>query len=170
MTRLDGQRALLVIYEHFQQREFDIPRGILEDLGAVTTVASSSLDVLTGSGGAKVRPALLLSDVHAGDYDAIIFVGGTQYEMNDPEAQRVAQEAVSGDRVVAAICIAPMTLAKAGLLEGKRVTAALNPAVLEPYGAIHSGTSVERDGLIITADSPGSSREFGQTIAAAMGE
>jgi protease I len=170
MVRLDGQRALLVIYEHFQQREYDIPRAILEELGCVVTVASSSLDVLTGTGGAKVRADLLLSEVHAADYDAIVFVGGTQYGINDPEAQRIAQEAMVRDKVVAAICIAPITLAKAGLLQGKRVTAALNPAVLEEYGAIHSGAGVERDGFIITADSPGSSREFGETIAAAMGE
>lgn len=56
------------------------------------------------------------------------------------------------------------------MVEGKRVTAAMQWDVLERAGAIFTGASVERDGLIITANSPGGSRQFGEAIAAAMGE
>jgi protease I len=167
-AELDGQRALLVIYDRFQEREYAIPRTILEDAGVLVTVASSSLKPLTGTGGGKVHPDLLLADVIGTNYEAIVFVGGQGYETNDPEAQRLAREAFAGKKVVAAICIAPITLAKAGVLEGKRVTGALKPVHLENAGAIFTGALVESDGQVITASGPAGSREFGEAIAAAM--
>jgi protease I len=171
LTRLDGKRALFVLYSRFQQDEYSIPRAILEQLGVKATVASSSLDIRTGTEGAKVQPDLLLGDVYGGDYDAIVFVGGIQYEVDNLDAQRIAQEAVAEGKVVAAICVAPVTLARAGLVEGKRVTAGTMWNELEAAGAtVLTGASVERDGLIITADGPGRSRKFGETIAAALGE
>ena len=114
MTRLDGKRALFVIYERFEENEYGIPRTILEDLGVVVTVGSLSSDVVKGHKGTEVQPDVLLGDVRGGDYDAIVFVGGYRYKVDDPEAQRIAQEAVAEGKVVAAICIAPITLAKAG--------------------------------------------------------
>jgi protease I len=92
--------------------------------------------------------------VRGGNYDAIVFVGGYEYERDDPEAQRIAQEALAEGRVVAAICVAPITLARAGVVEGKRVTASTGVGELKQAGAIFTGASVERDGLIITANGP----------------
>jgi protease I len=170
MPRLDGKRALFVIYERFEDNEYGIPRAILEDLGVVVTVAAPSSDIVKGLEDTEVQPDAVLSDVHGGDYDAIVFVGGKGYQLDDPEAQRIAQEAVAADRVVAAICIAPLTLARAGVVEGKRMTAAVEFDELEEAGAIVTFAAVERDGLIITANSPGGARRFGETIAIALGE
>jgi protease I len=171
LTKLSGKRALFVIYNRFQQDEYELPRAILEQLGVAVTVASSTLDVRAGTGGAKVQPDLRFGDVYGGDFDAIVLVGGMQYDIGNLETQRIAQEAVAEGKVVAAICIAPITLARAGLVEGKRVTAATRWNELEAAGAtVLTGASVERDGLIITADGPGRSREFGETVATALGE
>jgi protease I len=170
MARLDGKRALFVIYQRFEDNELGIPRAILEDLGVVVTVGSLTTDVMRGLAGTEVRPDVLLGDVHGGDYDAVIFVGGMGYQPDDPEGQRIAREAVAEDRVVAAICLGPLTLAKAGVVEGKRVTTAKEPDVMEEAGAIVTFAGVERDGNIITANSPGGARLFGETIAVAMGE
>jgi len=171
VTRPDAKRALFVIYARFEETEYGIPRAILEDQGVAVTVASLSSDVVKGDKGTEVQPDVLLGDVRAGDYDAIVFVGGSGYKVDDPEGQRIAQEAVAEGKVVAAICIAPITLAKAGVLEGKRVTASTQWNVLEKAGAtVVTKGSVVRDGLIITANGPGGAREFGEAIAAALGE
>ena len=64
-------------------------------------------------------------------------------------------------KCVCAICAAPMVLAKAGLLEGKRVTA--YPGVLdsvEVAGMAYTGAPVERDGAIITSRGPGTAMDF----------
>lgn len=170
MRTLEGKRSLFVIYEQFEEREYGEPRAILEDLGCTVVVASSSLDPVTGHKGAKVQPDISLSDAHGSDYDAVVFVGGYQYERDDPEAQRIAREGVAAGKIVAAICIAPITLAKAGVVEGKRVTASTGADELKQAGATFTGASVERDGLIITANGPGMSSRFGKAVAAALEE
>jgi len=161
---------LFVIYKQFQESEYGEPRTILEDKGVIVTVASSSLDVVTGHLGTRVEPDIVLSDVHAADYDAIVFVGGYGYDRKDPEACRVAQEAAAEGKVLAAICVAPITLAKAGVLKGKRATASVPASTLKAEGAIYTGALVERDGLIITANGPMAARRFGEAIAAALEE
>jgi protease I len=170
MARLDGRQALFVIYERFEDNEYGVPRAILEDLGVVVTVASLTTEVTRGMAGTEVQPDALLADVHGGDYDAVIFVGGMGYQVDDREGQRIAREAVAEGRVVAAICVAPLTLARADLVEGKRVTTATEPDVMEKAGAIVTFAGVERDGNIITANSPGGARRFGETIAVALAE
>ena len=147
-----------------------MPRAILEGLGVVVTVGSVTTDAVKGHRGAEVQPDVLLCDARGGDYDAIIFVGGSGYDVDDPEAQRIAQEAVAEEKVVAAICIAPITLARADVVEGKRMTVAMHPHELEEAGAIYTGAGFEHDGLIITANSPGGARRVGEAVASALAE
>ena len=154
MARLDGQRALFVLPDRFSANEYTIPRNILEELGVSVTVASWSPDPVLGSTGDKVQPEVLLGDVRTSDYDAIVFVGGQGVKPGDPEAQRIAQEAVAEGKVVAAICAARAILTRAGVIEGQELPIA----------------SAQRDGLIIRATGPIKSREFGEMIAAALGE
>jgi protease I len=154
LPRLDGKHALFVVPDRFSDVEYRIPRSILEELGAVITVASWSSDPLLGSAGNSVQPEFVLADLQAGDYDAIVFVGGQGVNPTAPETQRVVREAVDGGKVLAAICAAQGILTRAGLREGA-------PA---------SGAYVERDGRIITASGPSQAREFGEAIAAALGE
>ena len=104
------------------------------------------------------------------DYDVIVFVGGYPYNPNGSEEHRIAQEAVAEGKLVTGICNGVITLAKAGVLEGKRVTAlTYHPASkLENEGAILTDTDVERDGLVITGNGPDASSKFAAAIAAAL--
>ena len=154
MARLDGKHVLFVVPDRFSDSEYRIPRNILEELGAHFTIASWSLDALLGTAGDTVQPDLQLGDVRAGDYDAIVFVGGEGVRPTEAEAQRVAREAIAEGKVVAAICASQGILVEAGVVES---------------GWVAAGT-VERNGLIIMGADPLASREFGKTIAAALGE
>ncbi len=165
-----AKRALFVIFSLFEESEYGVPRAILEDKGVLISVASSSLKLVSGAGKTKVQPDLMLSDVQTADYDVIVFVGGYRYESANAEAIRVAQEAASQGKLLAAICIAPTTLARAGVLKGKRATTSMPGSALEAEGAIYTGALVERDGLIITANGPAASRAFGEAIANALEE
>jgi protease I len=171
---LQGKSIVMIIaHRDFRDEEYKEPRQIFEARGAKVTVASSSLEVARGALGAQVKPDLLLKDVAVGDYDAIVFVGGpgAQEYWNDPVAHAVAQEAVAQGKVLAAICIAPTTLAKAGVLKGKKATVFSSEAgALKACGANYTGASVERDGLIITADGPQAATKFAEEIAKALEE
>jgi protease I len=170
LARLDGKRALFVVYDWYEDNEYGIPRAILEDLGVAVTVVSLTTDVLRGMAGTEVQPDALLTDVHGGDYDAVIFPGGAGYRIADPGGQRIAREAAAEGRVVAGICLGPLTLARAGVVEGRRVTTIRQPEAMEEAGAIVTSADVERDGNIITARGPDSARRFGETIAVALRE
>ena len=170
LTRLAGKRVLFIIYDRFMDSEYSIPRRILEDLGATSTVASSSSDALLGSTGDRVQPDALLGDLQAGDYDAVVFVGGENVESGNPEAHRIAQEAAALGKVVAAICAAQATLVRAGVAEGRQATRSGAAQESQPAGANSSRVSIEGGGLVIMARGPLDSREFGEAIAAAMGK
>jgi putative intracellular protease/amidase len=170
-TPIPPKRALFVLQEHFNPSEYREPRTILEEKEIVITVAAPSRGTTKSYGGQiELEPDLVLGDVQTADYDIIVFVGGYPYDEDDTETQRIAREAVAENKVVAAICNAVIALAKAGVLEGKRVTSLqYHPAsALESEGATLIDTDVERDGLIITGSGPGASLEFAKAIGAAL--
>jgi len=165
---ISGKKVLMIIASrNFRDEEYLEPRKVLEDSGAKITVASSSLGISRGMLGSQVKPDILLDDVSVADYDAILFIGGigaSQF-FNDPKAHSIAREAKDSGKVLAAICIAPATLANAGVLRAKRATSFFSVrSSLKRAGAVYTGKGVEVDGNIITSDGPGSAQEFGETI------
>jgi protease I len=78
----------------------------------------------------------------------------------------LVKEANRAGKVVSAICLAPVTLANAGLLEGKRATAYPSAeSFLKWKGAIYTGNAVEVEGNIVTANGPEAAEEFAQAVA-----
>ena len=172
--RVEGKKVLMIIApKNFRDEELLEPKEVLTLAGAVVEMASTSLDTAVGMLGMKVGVDLLVDSVKVADYDAVIFVGGvgaSQY-WDDPRAHSIAQEAYQRGKVLGAICIAPVTLANAGLLRERRATVwASEKEKIEAQGAKYTGSSVQVDGRIITADGPTSAREFGETILKALSQ
>ncbi|MCM8770791.1 MAG: DJ-1/PfpI family protein [Candidatus Omnitrophica bacterium] len=159
--------VMIIAPEGFRDEELLEPKKILEEAGISVTVASTTTSRAKGMLGAIVSPDVTLTQVKVDDFDAVIFVGGvgaSQY-WDDPLAHRIAQEIIAQDKVLGAICIAPVTLANAGLLKGKRATVWSSEAgQLKRQGALYTGKAVEEDGKIVTASGPTAAKEFGQTI------
>jgi len=86
----------------------------------------------------------------------------------------VAQETVSQNRVLASICISPVILAKAGVLEGRKATVwssvmdRSSVRILKDNGTIYQDEDVVVDGKIITGNGPAAAKEFGQAIVEAL--
>jgi protease I len=169
---LAGKKVVMVIAsKDYRDEELQEPKAILEGDGAKVTVACSSLEPARGMMGATVHPEVLLSSVRAGDCDAIVFVGGVGAEeyWNDPTAHALAKAAVAGDKVLGAICFAPVTLAKAGLLKGKRATVwSSESKQLTDAGAEYVDEPVVTDGKIITGNGPKAAEAFGEALAKAL--
>jgi 4-methyl-5(b-hydroxyethyl)-thiazole monophosphate biosynthesis len=67
----------------------------------------------------------------------------------------------------AAICAAPMVLAEAGVLEGKRATS--YPGFLDAMPGISvSSAAVERDGKVLTSRGPGTAMDFALALVEAL--
>ncbi len=174
MQSVKGKRAVMIIARsNFRDEELLKPKEVLEKNGVIVTVASSSLKEATGMLGAKVKPDILFTNINVSEYDAVIFVGGSgasEY-WDNPTAHKIANDANNAKKIIGAICIAPVTLAKAGLLANKKATTySSTVSDIKSAGAKYSGADVERDGNIITASGPPVAQKFGETIVNALGE
>lgn len=167
-----GKKIVMIIApKNFRDEELLQPKEILEKAGAKITIASKGVKSATGMFGTKVNVDIDISEVKLAEYDAIIFVGGTGSSIyfNDSTAHSIAKEAIAKGKVLGAICIAPSTLANAGVLKGKRATAWPSEADnLRAKGAEYTGEAVTVDGRIITAKGPEAARKFGEAIAKAL--
>ena len=163
-----AKKALMIIaHENFRDEEYTIPRKILEENGIEITVASWEPGIATGKMGTQVSVNITLKEVDISKYNAIIYIGGLGCKQfwNDPIAHSIAKETAANNKVLAAICSAPVTLARAGLLKNKRVTCYPGDAKeLKQEDVNYTGVPVEQDGLIITADGPDSAGVFGARI------
>ena len=172
MPKIEGKKIVMIFArENFRDEELEEPRVLLEKQGGEVTLASSSLEEARGMLGARVTPDILVGDVKVEEYDAVVFVGGSgasEY-WEDPVAHEIARKAVGLGKLVCAICIAPVTLANAGVLEGRKAAVfGSERGKLEAKGGIYTNSSVEVDGNIITADGPGSAGKFGKAIMKAL--
>ncbi len=165
--------VIVIASRNFRDEEYAKPRELLEKAGHTVTVACSKLDESKGMLGMKVRPDVLLKDVKSADYDAIVFVGGAgspEY-WDDATAHRLAKEFAEKQKPTTAICLAPVTLAKAGLLKGRAATVWSDArGEMQKAGAQLKSQGVVSDGNFITADGPQSAEEFGRALVKAMGK
>lgn len=165
--------VMVIAQNEFRDDEFFPPKEILEKSGIKVKVASTALTEARGSLGGVYKPDLLLKDVKAGDFDAIVFVGGmgaTQY-LDDPLAHKLARDFLNSNKIVSAICIGPVILAKAGILKGKQATVIAPEAdKLKEAGAVYTAKAVEKDGNIITGNGPGAAKEFAEALVKALKE
>lgn len=166
-------RVLLVIaQEEYQDRELQGTRDALLRAGCTIVLASTVVGECRGKFGGREEAEIALADVQVRTYDRIAFIGGPGAAAlaGDPQALRVAHEAARAGIPLGAICIAPIILAKARVLEGRKATVwdsgGEQAALLEKYGAEYTGDTVTVDGLIVTANGPAAAEEFGRTLAA----
>lgn len=174
MIDLSNKKVLMIIANNnFRDEELNDPKEVLEGRGVKVVVASSSLREASGMLGMRYKPDITLGDVKVEEYDVIVFIGGggsSEY-WNDKKAHDIARGAISSGKILGAICIAPVTLANAGLLNGKKVTVFPSEAgKLRSKGALCTGKDVERDGKIITASGPVAAKAFGVALIGALEE
>ncbi len=160
--------VIIIAKQDFRDEELLEPKKILEDNGIEVKVASTILGEVKGVLGAKVKTDLLVKDIKVSDLDVLIFVGGAgaQQYWNDPLAHKLAQDTLKdANKILAAICIAPVTLAKAGVLKNKKATVwSSESGQLQSAGVNYTGNDVEKDGNIITAAGPFAAKKFGEEI------
>lgn len=165
--------ALMIIAQNvFRDEEYEIPHQILTRRGAHVVTASETAGEALGKLGMRVHAETSVADAARREWDAVVFVGGAGAAafFDDPAAHAIALSARDRDAVVSAICIAPSTLAHAGMLQGVEATAFPSQSEdLVIHGARWTGDPVTVDGLIVTANGPEAAEQFGHAVADLMG-
>ena len=122
------------------------------------------------------NPDITIEDALTGleMYKAVVFIGGggaVAYQEDD-EALELAKKSFEKGLVVGAICIAPMILAKVGLLEAKKATVWDGDGEQSSYfnhnGIEYTGEDVSVDGKIVTGNGPMAASAFGEKIASLL--
>lgn len=162
---------MVVARERFRDEELFVPRREFTRRGHKADIASTARGKCRGSRGKSATATVALSDCHPDGYDAVVFVGGggSKALFADADALRIARQMNDRGKVVAAICLAPVILANAGVLKGKKATVAGTQAkTLEAAGAIYTGPGVTVDGTIVTGNAPKASQAFAEAVSALL--
>jgi len=166
---ITGKKILLVIsFQGFKDVEYAETREQLEKRGFSVEVASIQKGTAVGADGMEVEVAKTVNRVDPEGYAAVAFIGGPGMAriVEDDNLQALARNFYEADKVISAICITPVILAKAGLLEGKEATVFPDgSSYLEEGGARLQDKEVVVDGRIITGKGPSAALEFGKTLA-----
>lgn len=169
-----GSVVMVLAHEGFRDEEYQVPRSIFEEGGLRVTVASSDTTPAKGMLGLEVKVDILLEDVNVENYDCVIFVGGVGAKeyWDSPVAHSLARAAVELDRVLGAICIAPVILARAGVLRGRKATAFRHKETMEAFrkeGVVYSGDEVTVSGMIVTGRDPKAGKRFAELVLGLLG-
>ncbi len=170
-----GKILLIVSQKDYQPKEYADTRSALEAEGYSVDVASITADTATAADSSTLMPDLAVKDANIDDYKAVALIGGPgalslgEYS----EVLDLIKNTNNAGKVIAAICISPITLAKTGILSGKKATVWTDAeksqaAELEQAGATFVDEPVVRDGNIITANGPSAAIGFGKKIAEAI--
>ncbi len=150
--------ALIVAGEGFRDEEYFVPKEILEKKGAEIKTASDKTGIARGAEGGEVKVDLLIQEVNPADFDAVVFIGGpgALEHLDNEISYKLARNTIEKGKILAAICISPSILAKAGVLKGRKATvssSALNKSavkILENQGVKYLDERVVIDGKIIS--------------------
>ncbi len=156
------KRVLVPLAEGFEELEAVTIIDILRRAGVEVVVASLAGSPVTGAHDIQVAADAPLAALVAQDFDMIALPGGmpgAEHLKNDPRIAALVCRLHAAGRPVAAICAAPMVLAAAGVLQGRRATS--YPGFLADAAASTVvGDAVVVDRGVITSRGPGTALDF----------
>lgn len=162
---------LIVASADYQSKEYGDTKKVLKDGGVkIITGSDKSGEAVASNGNDKTKIDITLEKVEVADYDGVFFVGGpgAPHFLDNKESYRIVREAAASDKLWGAICISPRILAKAGVLNKRRVTGWNGDGelggTLSEVGAEYIPEHVVIDENLITADGPGAATEWGRKI------
>lgn len=156
-------RILVPIADGFEEIEAVTIVDVLRRAEQDVTVAGLEAGIVTGSRGIRLQPDAALADLDVGGFDVLCLpggLGGTLALMEDERVLDALRRMHADGRITAAICAAPMVLARAGIESGHELTS--HPSVRDRLGAaaVREAPRVVRSGSVLTSQGPGTAMEF----------
>jgi protease I len=167
----DAAESLEVMYPYQRLREegYEVHIAALtkKKLHLVVHDFEPGYDTYTEKPGYSWNADISFADVDPNQYAAVVIPGGRapEYIRNNVHVQRIVRHFFEQDKPVAQLCHAPLVLAAAGVLKGRKTAAypALEPDV-NAAGAQYVDSEAVIDGLMVSArawpDHPAWMREF----------
>ncbi len=152
----------VLLADGFEELEAVTIIDVLRRAGVETSVLGVTTRAVRGSHGITVTADGLLAQGADQAWDMVVLPGGMPGSANlrdDAGVQALLKRQAQRGGKLAAICAAPIALAAAGLLDGRRATS--YPTFADQLGsADYRETEVVVDGDLITSRGPGTALAF----------
>ncbi len=157
-------KILIPLVEGFEEIEAFAVADILRRAGVEAVMAGIGGNIVSGAHNIRVSADARLLDMNTDGFSGIVLVGGNPGTDNLMRSERIV--GIAGDfakqgKLVAAICAAPLILAKLGLLKERKAT--IYPGYEKELGKPRND-AVVADGNIITSQGPGTAVAFALKI------
>jgi 4-methyl-5(b-hydroxyethyl)-thiazole monophosphate biosynthesis len=164
------KRVLCLLENGFEEIEAIAPVDLLRRAGVEVVMAGVSAIEVTGKCGIRVTADVLFEDVSGDEFDALFLPGGPAVMelRKKPGVIALIRAFHASEKLIAAICAAPLLLKDATILSGERITAHFSTAGEMPE---ITGGRVEYDANLLTSRGAGTAIEFGLAfVALILGE
>jgi protease I len=173
--RLPGKKILMVVApEQFRDEELFVPRELFESLGARVTIASTRTGGARGMLGGNATVLAAIDHVRVDDNDAVLLIGGdgaAEHLWGHPRLRALVRQAHEAGTLLGAICLAPVVLASAGVVDGGEVAVWRSPealAELAAAGVRPAAQDVVCAGRVITASGPQVADRWARAVVDAL--
>jgi len=165
------KKAIVFLATGFEETEAVGTIDVLRRGGIDTKIVSITGELtVTGAHGIQIKADALFNEAGYPGRDALVLPGGMPGANNLNAYEPLKKELVKyyeHNKIVAAICAAPIVFGGLGFLKGRKATCypSFEPALT---GATITGEAVETDGNVITGKGPGLVFHFGLAIIEAL--
>lgn len=165
-------RVLIPLADGCEELEAVTLIDLLRRAEIEVVVAGLKPGIVKASRGTLLVPDVTLDVALQEDFDMIVLPGGMPgmtHLRDDPRIISLLQKMARENKFTCAICAAPVVLADAGLLKGKKATS--YPGFVDTMNlsdTTFSNEAVVRDGKIITSRGPGTAMDFALVLIEAL--
>lgn len=156
-------RVLIPLVNGFEEIEAISTVDVLRRADLEVVTAGLPGTMVEGNKGVKVIADKMIKDIKAEDFDVLVLPGGKGCPAltKSSKMMSIIRHFSEKDKLIAAICYAPVLLAREGLLKGKRATVYPGNERELPKPR---GDRVVVDGNLITSQGPGTTIDFALAI------
>lgn len=160
--QLGGLTIAILLTDGFEQAEMTEPRQALEESGVIVHMLADKKEPVQGyhhdQRGDAFDVDMTFDKATADEFDALLLPGGAVNSnriRNNPDAQRLVQQADEQGKPIAVICHGPWLLVSAGLVKGRKMTSWPSlQADIESAGAMWSDAEVVVDRNWVSSRKP----------------
>lgn len=159
--------AIIAAFNGFRDEELLQSHKIFLDNDIDTEVYSSHTGMTLGKFGASFQINKTIDQVDINKIEALIIIGGLGVYnfLGNKKIHQLIASVHNSNKLIAAICMAPLIIAETGLLKNRKATvfSAEKGRIIE-MGASYTRAAVEYSDNIITANNADATKKFANKI------
>ncbi len=168
MSSINKRSVLLFLPEKdFNEEEYSIVRKLLLKYGKNIFITSDDHYVCSGSKGMKVKSDTSFYNINIKNFAALVLIGGkgNRAYWDNEKLHSITRNFNDAQKIIGAICSAPVILAKAGILKDKTATCYYeDKSELINLEINYQDRAVVTDNNIVTSNGSQSAAQFTEAL------